>query len=116
MTPPELMLSAIGCCAMHYATEYLRARNLVSDSTELTISATKGGRPLRLTEIGIQVDAPALSARAREGLIKAIEACLLHRTLIDPTKVTISLVPLADPHSWSGRQKPVHAHRACMPV
>ena len=29
MTPPELMLASLGCCGMHYATEYLRARNLV---------------------------------------------------------------------------------------
>ena len=40
MTPPELMLSALGCCAMHYATEYLRTRRLPFDSTELRISAT----------------------------------------------------------------------------
>lgn len=81
MTPPELMLSAIGCCAMHYATEYLRARNLALDKIELRITAEKGGRPLRLVEIGIEVDAPNLSNRSREGLMKAVEACLLHRTL-----------------------------------
>src|SRR5271154_3433202 len=81
MTPPELMLSALGCCAMHYATEYLRARDLAFDSTELRISATKGGHPERLTAIEIEVDAPALGIRAREGLLKAIDACLLRRTL-----------------------------------
>src|SRR5271166_5240199 len=80
MTPPELMLSALGCCAMHYATEYLRARDLGLDDIELRISATKGGRPERLVEIGIEVDAPGLSTRRREGLIKAIEASLLDRT------------------------------------
>ena len=40
MTPPELMLSALDC-AMHYAAEYLRARRLPFDSTELRISAIK---------------------------------------------------------------------------
>jgi uncharacterized OsmC-like protein len=95
MTPPELMLSALGCCAMHYATEYLRARNLAFDSTELRISATKGGQPARLTEIEIEVDAPALSVRARDGLMRAIDACLLKRTLADPPKLKVTLIPLA---------------------
>ncbi len=95
MTPPELMLSAIGCCAMHYAAEYLRARNLGLDKIELKITAEKGGRPLRLVEIGIEVDAPGLSNRSREGLMKAVEACLLHRTLLEPPKVKVGITPLA---------------------
>jgi putative redox protein len=90
-----LMLSALGCCAMYYATEYLRARNLAFDSTELRISAVKGGEPARMTEIEIEVDAPALGVRARDGLMKAIDACLLKRTLADPPKLKVSLVPLA---------------------
>ena len=45
MTPPELMLSAIGCCAMHYAAEYLRARKLALDKIELRISAKKADGP-----------------------------------------------------------------------
>ncbi len=95
MTPPELMLSALGCCAMHYATEYLRTRRLPFDSTELRISAIKGGQPARLTEIKIEVDAPALSLRARDGLMRAIDACLLKRTLADPPNMKVSFVPLA---------------------
>jgi putative redox protein len=95
MTPPELMLSALGCCAMHYATEYLRARRLAPGDIELRVSATKGGQPLRLIKMGIEVDAPGLTIRAREGLIKAIEACLLHRTLADPPEPKVSMATLA---------------------
>lgn len=94
MTPPELMLASIGCCAMHYATAYLRTRNLPLDTIELRVSAEKGGRPVRLIEIGIEVDAPGLSMRNREGLNKAVEACLLHRTLIEPPKLKISCTGL----------------------
>ena len=108
MTPPELMLSALGCCAMHYATQYLRARNLAFDSTELRISATKGGQPARLTEIEIEVDAPALGARAREGLMKAIDACLLKRTFADPPSLKVSLLPLA---VEAARSKPMSCAR-----
>jgi putative redox protein len=91
MTPPELMLSALGCCAIHHATKYLRARNLPLDKIELRISASKGGHPVRLTEIAMEVNAPRLGIRARDGLLKAVEACLLHRTLADPPRMTISI-------------------------
>src|SRR6185437_4595828 len=94
MTPPELMLSALGCCAMYYVTEYLNARNLSPGDIELRISAQKGGRPVRLVEIDIEVDAPGLSAHHRAGLMKAIDACLLHRTLVDPPRVKISMTTL----------------------
>lgn len=108
MTPPELMLSAVGCCAMHYATEYLRARNLSLDGIEVRVSGTKGGRPVRLVEIGIEADVPGLTAKAREGLIRAIEACLLHRTLVNPPKLKVSMAtvvtegpPVAQPADFT---------------
>lgn len=91
MTPPELMLAALGCCAMHYAVEYLRVRHLAPDDIELRISAEKGGRPLRLTAIGIEIDAPGLGTRARQGLLKAVDACLLHQTLANPPKIDIRM-------------------------
>jgi len=91
MTPPELMLSAVGCCAMTYAGEYLRARNLDPNGVEIRVTAEKGGAPARLVEIGIEVDAPGLTIRARQGLLKAVEACLLHRTLTNPPRVKISM-------------------------
>jgi uncharacterized OsmC-like protein len=94
MTPPELMLAALGCCAMHYAAEYLRARNLALNDVELRITAAKGDRPVRLVEIGIEVHAPGLSTHSQAGLIKAVEACLLHRTLSNPPKVKISMATL----------------------
>jgi len=103
MTPPELMLASLGCCGMHYATEYLRARNLALDDLELRISATKGGRPVRLVEIGIEVAAPGLSIRAREGLINAIKACLLHRTLADPPKLKVTMATLVTEGSPAAR-------------
>jgi len=99
MTPPELMLSALGCCAMHYAAEFLRARNVTLENVELRISAEKGGRPARLVEIEIEVNAPGLSSRMQEGLLKSVDACLLHRTLINPPKLKISLATAPPPLS-----------------
>jgi putative redox protein len=94
MTPPELMLAALGCCAMHYAAEYLRARYLALDEVEVRVSAVKGGQPARLTDIEIEVDAPGLNASRREGLLRAVQACLLHQTLVNPPHVEVSLKTL----------------------
>lgn len=91
MTPPELMLAAMGCCAMYYAAEYLRARNLALDDVELRVTAEKGGHPARLVELGIEVHAPGLSTHQHEGLIKAVRACLLHRTLLNPPRVKVAI-------------------------
>ena len=96
MTPPELMLSALGCCAMHYAAEYLRVRGLETENVEIRVSAEKGGRPVRLVEIGIEVDAPGLDKHAKQGLLESVEACLLHRTLVEPPRVKVSLKSLTE--------------------
>jgi putative redox protein len=108
MTPPELMLAALGCCAMHYAVEYLRVRHLAPDDIELRISAEKDGRPPRLTAIGIEIDAPGLGTRAREGLLKAVGACLLHQTLTNPPKTDIRM-------STRVAGGPADAERECAP-
>ena len=94
MTPPELFLASLGCCAMHYAADYMRARRLALEDIELRVSAVKGSRPARLVEIEISVDAPGLSSKVRAGLTKAIEACLLDRTLANPPRVKVSMTTL----------------------
>ena len=94
MTSPELMLSAIGCCAMDCAVEYLRARKLAPDGIGLRVSAAEGGDPPRLVEIGIEIDAPGLNAKTREGLLKAIEACMLQQTLTVPPKLNVAMATL----------------------
>jgi uncharacterized OsmC-like protein len=94
MTAPELMLSALGCCAMDCAVAYLRARKLAAENVGIRISATEGGDPRRLVEIGIEVDAPGLGAKAREGLLKAIETCMLQQTLAVPPKLNVAMAAM----------------------
>jgi putative redox protein len=95
MTPPELWLAGIGGCAMHYATEYLRARHLPTDEIDIRVSAEKGGAPMRLIDIKIDLEVPVLNGeRIRTGLLRAVETCLLHRTLNDPPRVKVTLTEL----------------------
>ena len=41
MTPPELLLSALGCCAGYYAVQYLKKHDLLMDGTHVRVSAEK---------------------------------------------------------------------------
>src|ERR1022692_2491975 len=96
MTPPELLLSALGSCAAYYAAEYLRARNLPLEGLEVRVTGEKGGRPVRLTEISIAVETPALvstglDASRYEGLRRAVESCILHQTFLHPPKITMEV-------------------------
>jgi len=95
MTPPELLLSALGCCAMHYATEYLRARNLPLEGMNVRVTGEKGGRPARITEIAITVEASGLEPDQRQGLIRAVDSCLLHKTFLNPPDFKIESTVLA---------------------
>ena len=91
MTQPELFLGAIGACAMHYAIAYLSGRCLPVSGLNVRVTGTKGGRPARISTIGIQVEAPAVEPQHQPALQRAIEACLLHRTLLDPPQMNIQV-------------------------
>jgi putative redox protein len=92
MTPPELFLSALGACSAYYAEEYLRARGLPDEELEIRISAEKGGRPVRIVSLRIDVIAPGLTQRHRDGLLRAVDACLLTHTLHTPPHIDVHIV------------------------
>jgi putative redox protein len=92
MTPPEVFLSAIGACAAYYAEEYLRARALPDDGLEIRISASKGDRPVRITTMRLEVVARGLTQRHRDGILRAVDACLLKNTLTKPPEIEVKVV------------------------
>jgi putative redox protein len=91
MTPPELFLSALGACSAYYAEEYLRARGLPDEELEIRIAAEKGGRPVRIVSLRIDVIAPGLTQRHRDGLLRAVDACLLTHTLHTPPHIDVHI-------------------------
>ena len=96
MTPPELFLASIGACAAFYAEEYLRARALPDEDLDIFVSGTKGDRPVRIVSLEIEVVAPGLTQRHRDGLLRAVDACLLKHTLQIPPQMTVHVVPSAE--------------------
>lgn len=91
MTPPELFLSSLGSCAAYYAVEYLNSRGLSSRGLSIRVRASKGGRPIRINNIELQIDVPftGLDERIRSGLETAARLCLVHQTLLNAPHVQV---------------------------
>src|SRR5271157_5703324 len=92
MTPPELLLAALGSCAAFYAAQYLRKHKLASEGTHVRITAEKLKDPARLDNFHIAIEAPAaLTAQHRAGVENAVHHCLIHNTLLQPPKIEIEI-------------------------
>jgi putative redox protein len=95
MTPTELFLSSLGACAADCAEEYVRARGLPDEDLEIRLSAAKGEKLVRITTLRLDVIAPGLNQRHRDGILRAVDACLLKNTLIAPPRIEVRVVASA---------------------
>lgn len=92
MTPPELMLAALGSCAAFYAAAYLRKYQLAAKGTKVRVTADKKKDPARLDDFHITVDLPTgLDPKHIAGVERAVHQCLIHNTLLNPPKIEIEL-------------------------
>jgi uncharacterized OsmC-like protein len=96
LTPPELFLSSLGACAAYYATEYLRARGLPDEGFEIHVAGEKGDRPARIISLRFEVIAPGLTQRHRDGILRAVDACLLKHTLDMPPSMEVKVVAASE--------------------
>ena len=92
MSPPELLLAALGTCAAYYATQYLNTRKLPSEGTIISVSAQKASAPARLGSFRIEARVPSgLPEKHILGISKAIHACLIHNTLLNAPIIDIGV-------------------------
>jgi len=89
MTPPELLLASLGTCAGYYAVEYLRARSLPTDGLRVHVEAEKAAKPARLNMFRIRVDARNVDQKHQDGLLRAVQHCLIHNTLLQPPSMEV---------------------------
>lgn len=90
MTPPEFLLASLGTCAGYYAAEYLRTRGLPAAGLEIRVEAAKAAQPARLGSFRIELTLPAMEQRHKEGVMRAVRACLVHNTLLHAPSIEIS--------------------------
>jgi uncharacterized OsmC-like protein len=98
MTPPEFLLASLGTCAGYYAAQYLKNHALACPDLEVLVSAEKAKQPARLGSFRIEVTAPGLAPEHEAGILRAVNACLIHNTLTHtPTIETVlhTTVPAA---------------------
>ena len=91
MTPPEYLLTSLGTCAGYYAAEYLRTRALSTGGLEVRVTASKAAQPARLGSFRIEVIVPELDAQHQAGIKRAVQACLIHNTLLHAPTIDISI-------------------------
>ena len=81
MSPPEFLLVSLATCAGYYASQYLLTRALSTEQLTIRVSAEKGAPPPRLASFVVEVEAPHVDPKHRDGLLRAVKACLIHNTL-----------------------------------
>jgi putative redox protein len=92
MTPPEFLLASLGSCAAYYAADYLKRLQLAGVGTRVRVTAEKATGPARLDRFHVTVEAPlALTEQQESGLLRAVERCLVHNTLLHPPEITITV-------------------------
>ena len=91
LMPPELLLASLATCAAYYAAEFLKGRELSTDGLKVNVTAEKLLHPARLASFAIDVTAPGANERSREGLLRAVKACLIHNTLTGSPEIGITL-------------------------
>ena len=92
MTPPELMLAALGSCAGFYAVAYLKKKGLTIPGTRVHVSADKVHHPARMDNFQIAVTAPVeLNDELRAGIEQAVHHCLIHNTLLHPPTISLKV-------------------------
>lgn len=82
MTPPEFLLVSLGTCAGFYAAQYLKNHALSADGLEVNVTAEKAKAPARLGQFRIEVMVPGLDHQHETGVLRAVQACLIHNTLL----------------------------------
>ena len=73
----------------------MRVRSLHHGELEVKVSAGKAKAPARLTDFRIEVSIPGLDPKHQEGVLRAVNACLIHNTLLHaPAIETVITTPV----------------------
>jgi uncharacterized OsmC-like protein len=92
MTPPELLVASLGSCVAFYAVQCLKTRNLAETGVEVTVTAEKLKHPARLGNFRVQDTYPvSLAEEQTEGLMRSVNHCLIHNTLLSQPEFAIEL-------------------------
>ena len=92
MAPPEFLLASLAACAGYYALRYLSARGIPAQGLQVGVTAEKALQPARLASFDIDITAPDLGSEQEAGLLRAVNACLIHNTLMHAPVIRTTIV------------------------
>ena len=93
-TPTELFVAGLASCVAFYARRYLARRDLSAHGLRVAATYEVGGRPTRVTKIGVRISPPAdLPTDRRDAFLAVATHCTVHNTLEEPPPVEISCDP-----------------------
>ena len=92
MTPPEMLLASLGSCAGFYAAQYLKKHKRATEGTIVRVTADEAREPARLDNFRIALEIPGdLNQQDLDGVHLAVQHCLIHNTLLNSPKISISV-------------------------
>ncbi|MFG2085163.1 MULTISPECIES: OsmC family protein [unclassified Spirillospora] len=93
-TPVELFVASLAACAAHYGRRYLTRHSFPAEGLEVTadFAMSAGGGPARVSRIGLRLRPPvSLPSEAVDGLRRAVEACTVHNSILDPPRIGVDV-------------------------
>jgi len=95
-TPTELFAAGLGSCVAFYARRYLARHEISSEGLAVSLSFEMGGRPNRVTRIGIEITPPAeMPAERLDAFLAVASHCTVHNTLVDAPEIEVALMDVA---------------------
>jgi len=91
-TPTEIFIFSLGSCAVLFASRYLETAGLNAEGLSLDIDWEYARDPSRVGKIDMEVTVlnAELGAR-RKALLKAIDKCVVHKTLKVQPEINIEI-------------------------
>jgi len=90
INPINALMASLGACLGHYVRDYLRKENL--DYRRFSVQASAGASQdgLRLGDIAVVIETSGISLTEKQKaeLLRSVEVCKIHNTLIANSKIS----------------------------
>ena len=92
MTPPELLVGALGSCIAIYLVNYCVNAKIPHEGMNIEVFWEKAKDPSRIKSVKVDIEMPGdLSEGRKKALIRVAEHCTIHNTLVHTPEINIDI-------------------------
>jgi len=92
MNPPEMFLSALGCCVGVYVVRFCEKRSIPTKGMKIQVTGEGAKEPSRFGKIVFEIETPTpVPQELRDAVIRAAKTCYLHNTINNPPEMEVLL-------------------------